>query len=164
MAIIRKQESDWLMSKLIFYLGVSLFIFVSCKSKVNTYKNDIGMKPATAAMMDSVNYTTIAWSDTIRQFGTVKMGDTVFVSFKFKNSGDKALFVSSAHSSCGCAVVNYSEDAVLPGDGAEITATFRNKYPPGPVHQTIIVTTNTSNKMYHTLTFEGMSADTPVTR
>ena len=147
------------MNKTTFYFLVLLFIFSSCKERINTYKNDLHVKPVTLAMMDTANYTTIGCEDTIQQFGTVKMGDTVFVSFKFKNSGDKALFVSSAHSSCGCAVVKYSEEVVLPGDGGEISATFRNKYPPGPVHQTIIVTTNTSNKMYHTLTFEGQSAD-----
>ena len=147
------------MSKTIFYFLVLVFIFNSCKERVNTYKNDLHVKPVNLAMVDTANYTTIGWKDTIQQFGTVKMGDTVFVSFKFKNSGEKALFVASAHSSCGCAVVKYSEDAILPGDGGEITATFRNKYPPGPVHQTIIVTTNTSNKMYHTITFEGQSAD-----
>lgn len=135
-------------------------LFCSCHSKVNTYENDLHIKPSTLAQMDSANYTTIEWQDTIRQFGTVKMGDTVFVRFPFKNSGDKALFILAAHSSCGCAEVKYSEDAVLPGDKAEITATFRNKYPQGPVHQTLIVTTNTKNKMYHTLSFDGQSLDT----
>ena len=71
-----------------------------------------------------------------------------------------SLFVIAAHSSCGCAVVKYSEEAVLPGEKAEITATFRNKYQAGPVHQTLIVTTNTTNKMYHTLSFDGQSIDT----
>jgi len=147
------------MSKVIFHILVAAFIFISCKSKVNTYKNDLGIKPATAAMMDSANYTTIEWKDTLLNFGQVKMGEKVSATFTFKNNGDKALFVSNAHSSCGCATVDYSEDAVLPGEESKITATFNNKYPPGPVHQTVAVTTNTREKIYHTLTFEFQSKD-----
>lgn len=147
------------MRKSIFYFMIFLFFFTSCNNTVNTYKNDLGVKPATIAQMDTANYTIIEWEDTVRNFGTVKAGDSVFVKFKFKNSGDKALFVLAAHSSCGCATVKYPEEAILPGKNSEITATFRNKYQPGFVHQTIIVTTNTLNKMYHTLSFEGQVAD-----
>ena len=96
----------------------------------------MGINPATIAQMDTTNYTTIEWEDTVSNFGTVKQGDSVIVNFKFRNSGGKVLFVSAAHSSCGCAVVSYSQDAVMPGRKGEITARFKNKYQPGPVHQT----------------------------
>jgi hypothetical protein len=144
----------------VFYLIIIASIFIhSCNNTVNSYKNDLGINPATIAQMDTVNYTTIEWEDTLSNFGTVKEGDSVFVKFRFKNSGDKALFVSAVHSSCGCAAVSYSQDAVLPGKKGEVTARFKNKYQPGPVHQTIIVTTNTVNKINHVLSFIGQVAD-----
>jgi hypothetical protein len=151
------------MRQTIFYLSLLAILFVSCNNnkRVNTYKNDLGIKPSTLAQMDSANYTAIEWEDTLRNFGTVRIGDTVVARFGFKNSGDKALFVVYAHSSCGCAVVKYPEEAILPGEKGEISATFKNKYQPGFVHQTIIVTTNTIKKRYQTLSFEGQVADGP---
>ena len=148
------------MSRSIIYSVIFVSFFTSCNNNTaEKSKNDLAINPATIAQMDTANYTTIEWEDTVRNFGIVKEGDSVFVQFKFRNSGEKALFVTAAHSSCGCATVKYSEKAVLPGETGDITATFKNKYKPGFIHQTIIVTTNTSNKKYHTLSFEGEVAD-----
>jgi hypothetical protein len=147
------------MNKLFSCLIIATILFYSCNNSVNTYKNEQGINPATIAQMDSANYTMIAWEDTLTNFGTVKEGDSVVASFRFTNSGDKALFISSAHSSCGCAVIDYSQDAVLPDKQGEVTARFQNKYRPGPVHQTVVITTNTLNKTTHVLSFFGQVAD-----
>jgi hypothetical protein len=154
------------MRQRIFCFSFLAILFVSCKNNkaVNTYKNDLGIKPSTLAQMDSANYTSIEWEDTLQNFGTVRIGDTVVARFEFKNSGDKALFIVYAHSSCGCAVVKYPEEAILPGEKAEISATFKNKYQPGFVHQTIIVTTNTIKKRYQTLSFEGQVVNGPASK
>jgi len=148
------------MSRSIIYFVIFISLLTSCNNNTaEKSKNDLAINPAIIAQMDTANYTTIEWEDTVRNFGIVREGDSVFVKFKFKNSGEKALFVTAAHSSCGCATVKYSEKAVLPGENGDITAAFKNKYKPGFIHQTIIVTTNTSNKKYHTLSFEGEVAD-----
>src|SRR5712671_1092810 len=105
------------MSKAIIYFVIFVSFFTSCNNNTaGTSKNDLAINPATIAQMDTANYTTIEWEDTVRNFGIVEEGDTVFVQFKFKNSGEKALFVTAAHSSCGCATVKYPEKAVLPGE------------------------------------------------
>jgi hypothetical protein len=149
------------MRQRIFYLSLLFIIIVSCNNNktVNTYKNDLGIKPSTLAQMDSANYTAIEWEDTLRNFGTVRIGDTIVARFGFKNSGHNALFIVYAHSSCGCTVVRYPEEPILPGEKGGISATFKNKYQPGFIHQTIIVTTNTVKKRYQTLSFEGQVAD-----
>ena len=147
------------MKTLILCLVIGEFVFYSCRDRVNTYENDMGIEPAVLAQMDSVNYTTIAWEDSVDNFGTVKEGDSVIVSFKFTNSGDKALFVSSAHSTCGCATVNYPKAAILPGKQGEVIARFQNKYKPGPVRQNVVVTTNTLNRTTHSLSFIGQVAE-----
>ena len=148
------------MNKSIFHFVIVALFLGACHNTINTYKNDLGIKPGTIAQMDTANYTTIEWEDTVRNIGTVKEGDSVFIKFRFKNSGDKALFIINAHSSCGCAIVNYPEEAILPGKIGEIMAIFKNKYHPGFIHQTIIVTANTLNRINHTLSFMGQVVDT----
>jgi hypothetical protein len=147
------------MRKTIFYFVLGLLGNVSCKSKVNTYRNDLGVDPATIAQMDSANYTTIEWKDTLYDFGTVHEGDSVVVRFRFNNSGSRALFITSAHSTCGCAAVQYPKEAILPGDKGEVVARFMNKYHPGPVRQLVAVTSNTRNGVNHQLSFIGQIAD-----
>ena len=147
------------MNKPVFYFIIVTFFLNACHNTINTYKNDLGIKPGTIAQMDTANYTNIEWEDTLRNFGTVKEGDSVFIKFKFKNSGDKALFITAAHSTCGCAIVNYPQEAILPGKKGEVTATFKNKYHPGFIRQTIMVTANTLNNTNYTLSFQGQVAD-----
>ena len=148
------------MNKLISYFIIFAFFLSACYNTTNTNKNDLGIKTSEIAQMDTANYTTIEWEDTVRNLGTIKEGDSVYVKFKFKNNGDKALFITAAHSTCGCAIVNYPEEAILPGENGEVTATFKNKYHPGFIHQTIMVTANTLNNINHILSFQGQVVDT----
>lgn len=147
------------MNRLIIYVIISTFFLHACHNTINTYENDFGIKPSVAAQIDTINYTTIKWEDTVQNFGTIKEGDSVFLKFRFKNSGDKVLFVSAVQPSCGCTIVDYPQEAIMPGKGGEIIATFNSKYHPGYIHKTIMVTTNTSNRIKQILSFIGEVKD-----
>lgn len=44
--------------------------------------------------------------------------------FKYKNTGDKPVRITSVHPSCGCTTAALAKDVVAPNESGEITATF----------------------------------------
>ncbi|WP_020676779.1 DUF1573 domain-containing protein [Geopsychrobacter electrodiphilus] len=75
-------------------------------------------------------------------FGEVAQGDKVGYTFRFKNSGDEMLEISSVSSSCGCTAALLSSKRVAPGDMGEIKATFDSGRFRGHVSKTITMTSN----------------------
>ena len=138
---------------------ISPVIFFSCKSKEqnNTapYQNDLGIKPATLAQIDTVHYTTIEWDSFAKDFGIIDYGDSVLVRFRFKNTGVHPLFLSSVRPSCGCTVPVYPKNAVMPGEENELIVNFHSIGQADIIHKTILVTSNTLNGVKHLLTISG---------
>ncbi|MEI9909257.1 MAG: DUF1573 domain-containing protein [Bacteroidota bacterium] len=135
-------------------------ILTSCKSKdtnrnLHPYENKLGIKPASLAQIDTINFTTIEWINPVQNFGILKYGDSAVIKFRFKNTGVHPLFLSRVQPSCGCTVAHYREEAIMPGEEDELTVIFNTIGQGSEVHKTVSVTTNTSNGVQHLLTFEG---------
>lgn len=75
-------------------------------------------------------------------FGEVPQGDKVSYTFRFKNSGDELLEISSVSSSCGCTAALLSSKRIAAGDMGEIKATFDSSRFRGRVIKTITMKTN----------------------
>ncbi|MFM7358486.1 MAG: DUF1573 domain-containing protein [Sediminibacterium sp.] len=105
---------------------------------------------------DTANFTTLQWTDTLINFGTIQMGDSIKVKFLCYNTGKKPLFLSSVRASCGCTIPSYTESAILPGDSGYVSASFNsNRSHPGEVFKTVYVTSNTPGGDNYVLTFTG---------
>ncbi|MBV9987387.1 MAG: DUF1573 domain-containing protein, partial [Chitinophagaceae bacterium] len=63
---------------------------------------------ANAIMADSGNYTSIKWLDSIKSFDTITMGEQVKLGFRFRNTGDKPLYLTNVKAACGCTVPDYT--------------------------------------------------------
>ncbi len=136
--------------------SMSAFSFFSCKNE-NT-------KPADAAVavdqksitpsIDTTNYTTIQWLDSVQQFGNVTDGEKVLISFHFKNTGSKPLVISNVTAGCGCTVPEKPEAPIQPGEQGIIKAEFNSSGRVGQVSKNVTVTCNTLEQNY-TLVFEG---------
>ena len=137
------------------YFLISLLITVSLFSCKN--KSERELDAAKAAAVDSVNFTTVQWIDSIVKFGTINKGDKIDIKFRCKNTGDKPLILTNARPTCGCTVSDYTKQPIAPGAEGLITATFDSKKvgTSGDVRKTIIVNTNTKNGTEHYLYFEG---------
>jgi hypothetical protein len=146
-----------MMKYIIVLSGLFILFFLSgCKDKtVDTYQNDMGIDPAAIADIDSANYTTIEWIDTVKNFGVIKQGDTAFIDFRFRNTGKTALFITRVEPSCGCTSVTYTKGAILPGKEGKVTGLLATLYYPGYANKAIRVTTNTKNVRSQFLTFTG---------
>jgi len=136
-------------------------LIISCKDKKapGGYENNLGIKPAVIAQIDTANYTKISWEDTAKNFGIVKEGENVFLKYKFTNSGNKPLFISGVYPACGCTVVDFSQNAIMPGKGGEVTANFNSMGHPGFIHKTITVVSNSSNRVRQILLLNGEVMD-----
>lgn len=143
------------MKQLLKTILYSMFFFAACKNKINTYQNKYGINPSSLAGIDTANYTKIQWEDTLKNFGIIKEGDSVLIKFKFKNTGETVLYILEVLPACGCTVADYPRNAIMPGEGGDIIATFNTIGQTGNVTKNIMVKTNTSNKILQKLEFTG---------
>jgi hypothetical protein len=133
----------------------------SCKNRptreqmLHAYENRMGIRPSKLAQIDTINFTRIEWINPTWNFGTVKEGDSVIVKFRCRNTGNNPLFLSKIYSPCGCTVSYYTEKVILPGVEDELPVYFNTVGQEKSVRKNIIVTSNTSNGVRHTLYLEG---------
>jgi hypothetical protein len=97
--------------------------------------------------------TTIEWLDSVKNMGTITAGDSLKISFRFRNTGDKPLVIESVQPSCGCTVADYPKDPIAPGATGEITGAFNSVGKEGVQRKSMTVLTNTERQSY-TLQFE----------
>lgn len=83
----------------------------------------------------------IEFETTVIDYGTIEKGSNGLRVFKFKNTGNAPLVVSSVKSSCGCTVPKKPESPILPGESGEIEVKYDTKRV-NPIRKTITVTSN----------------------
>ena len=117
---------------------IVIFFMLCCRQPINTYENNMGVKPVVLAQIDTVNYTIIHWKDSVQDFGTINRGDALKLKFNFENAGETGLFFLEARASCGCTNLTYPENIILPGEKGELNASFSTgSQPAGIVYKTI---------------------------
>lgn len=134
------------------YSVVAIVLLASCDRKQVKLSS---ITEATVAMLDTTQHTTIAWKDSMVNFGTVKEGDTVRMQFAFTNTGRKLLFITEVKPSCGCTIADYPKEPIRPGESGMIKAEFATGWHPGQHRKLIIVRANTKPQISHKLIFTG---------
>jgi hypothetical protein len=82
--------------------------------------------------VDPATLTKVEWLDGMdRDFGKMKEGENLEVSFRFKNVGDKPLIISNVSASCGCTVPETPKKPYAPGETGVIKASFNSSGKPG---------------------------------
>ena len=129
-------------------LFIILFIAGSVAACNNTDKSATGK--------NSADSTTIEWPDsTFRDFGKVKEGEMLEVSFRFINTGDKNLIISAVHPGCGCTDPQKPDEPIAPGKEGVIKAKFNSKGQHiGETRKNITVTANTKPSPVTELSFK----------
>jgi hypothetical protein len=75
-------------------------------------------------------------------FGTIVQGEVVTYTFLYRNEGEGGLVLTSASSSCGCTVPNYSKEPLLPGEQGKLEVVFDSKGKMGVQNKTVGIRTN----------------------
>jgi hypothetical protein len=77
--------------------------------------------------VDPATLTKVEWLDGVdKDFGKIKEGENLEVSFRFKNVGDKPLVISNVSASCGCTVPETPKKPYAPGETGVIKASFNS--------------------------------------
>ncbi len=126
------------MLKYIFLPATALLLY-SCSGRDAKNK-----QVETNMVQDSLATTTVALVDSVHNFGTIKEGEIVEFSFRFKNTGNKPLIVTNANASCGCTVPEKPEKPVMPGEMGFIKVKFNSDRRPGQTSKSVHVLANTS--------------------
>ncbi|HZI26306.1 MAG TPA: DUF1573 domain-containing protein [Chryseolinea sp.] len=86
--------------------------------------------PLLAQQLASINAVpawetpAFSWTTTTYDFGKIKLNTPVTHEFRFTNSGNAPLVISSVQASCGCTVTDYSKDPIGPGAEGYVKATY----------------------------------------
>ncbi len=126
--------------KKIFGVIAVLAMFVagsSCKHKSTV------MLSADSTVVDSANAPVLTFESQTYDFGKIKEGEKVSVSFKFTNTGKSPLIIQSAAASCGCTVPEYPHEPIAPGSGSEIKVVFNSEGKTGLQNKVVSITSNT---------------------
>jgi hypothetical protein len=87
--------------------------------------------------------TTMTFEHNDFDFGSVKEGEKVKHTYKFKNTGSEPLIISSAKGSCGCTVPKWPSEPIAPGASGQIDVEFDSKGKPGKQTKRVTVNANT---------------------
>ena len=93
-------------------------------------------------------------------FGTIKEGDKVSYTYKFKNTGDAPLIIQNAQPSCGCTAPDWTKEPIPVGGSGFVKVEFDSNGKPNIQNKTITVTANTWPKVT-TLRFKAMVTPKP---
>ena len=135
--------------KYIFILLFSLGFF-ACET-TSTKKE----KTAEQAAADTANYTKVHYLDAEQNLGVLTMGESTQVTFDFKNTGDKPLYIISAEPSCGCTVADYPKQPIAPDSLGKIVAVFDTKNQAIGVFSKVITVITNSKPADNALVFSG---------
>lgn len=89
------------------------------------------------------NGRKLKFMETSFSFGTFHQTEVVKHEFKFRNVSKQRMVIVKASAGCGCTVVDYSEEAVNPGEWGHVKVTYNGKgKEPGYFKKGINIQTN----------------------
>lgn len=140
---------------IIFIFGISITACDQADKKESEVITPENEQPGSLdkVLEDSSNFTAIHWLDsTYQDLGKVEEGRVVDVTFRFKNTGDKPLIISSVSTSCGCTTVpEQPKGPFAPGEEGVIKAKFDSKNMAGERIREVFVSANTKKSTSHIL-------------
>jgi len=132
------------MKRTILTLGViCVLAFVSCKENASNKIKADNITAAAARDEASKLIPVMTFEKTEHDFGTIEQGTPQETVFKFKNTGNGPLIITSATSSCGCTVPDPPKEPIPAGESSEMLVKF-NGNGQNQVTKTITVKANTA--------------------
>jgi len=131
----------------------ALTILAGCKDHPAPNEGQLGKQSSSPSVstfpvsadgrVDSAQIAELAFETDSINFGTVAEGEVVSRRFHFRNTGQRALVIGDARSSCGCTVSDYPQQPVESGDTASVFVHFDTEGRVGPQVKAVTLTANT---------------------
>ena len=94
-------------------------------------------------------------SDSKKNFGFVKKGEIVRISYDIKNIGNQPLLITSVDISCSCTKAEFSSQPILPGKNSTVDLLFDTHTVYDRQDRTVLVHSN-DPKSPHKLRYKGV--------
>jgi len=88
--------------------------------------------------------TTVEFTESVFDFGTIDEGEKVSHVYKFKNTGTEPLIIKDAKGSCGCTVPQWPKEPIGVGETGEMLVEFNSKGKSGSQNKRVTITANTN--------------------
>ena len=132
-----------------FLLSICTVLIFACTPKQEDSANkgisaDIVKNPISATDLDTTGkkMPKIVFEEATFDFGKIKQGEKVSHAFKFKNTGQSDLIISSASGSCGCTVPEYPKKPIKPNEEGVVNVIFNSEGKSGKQNKSITVVVN----------------------
>ena len=122
--------------------GILIFCVLTVLGSCNIRNSRDRQDKALASATYFKDSTTVQLIDSVYDFGKINEGEKVTYNYRFRNTGNNALIISSATASCGCTVPEKPEEPVKPGEGGSLKEVFNSEGKPGPTYKTVTVISN----------------------
>lgn len=96
----------------------------------------------------------ITFESAVFDYGTIAHGANGECTFKYTNTGNAPLIISSCKSSCGCVVPKCDPDPLPPGKSSVVRVKYDTNRP-GPFTKTVTVESNATNTPIVVLRIKG---------
>jgi hypothetical protein len=103
---------------------------------------------------------TLDFERTDYDFGTIREGQKVNFTYKFKNNGTAPLIVQNVQPSCGCTAPDWTKEPIPVGGTGFVKVEFDSSGKPGMQNKMVTVTSNTWPKQMK-LNFKAMVTPKP---
>lgn len=122
--------------------------FAACGQSETSHKasTDLVHIDATAdsnAQHDSYKKPVIQFEKLEHDFGNLTQGEILEYEFRFKNTGDADLLITSATASCGCTIPEYPKEPIKPGQSGKIKIKFDSTLKIDQFRKEVYITANT---------------------
>jgi len=98
-------------------------------------------------LSDTTGTAVITFTNPEHDFGKVQAGEKVGCIFKYTNTGDADMVITSASASCGCTVPKFDKRPVPPGGSGTIEVVFDTSGREGIQTKTVVVQSNAENNI-----------------
>jgi hypothetical protein len=133
------------MFRVINFTVVLMLLLASCssnkKENAGISTNDVTNTASADGNTDG-NVPDIKFEEEEHDFGRITQGEKVSFAFKFKNTGNSNLIISSAAGSCGCTVPEWPKEPILPGKEGKVNVIFSSEGKSGIQEKSITIITN----------------------
>ena len=121
------------------------FILITCGITLGSCNTGETKQVESNSVIDGT--AELTFDQVEHNFGEITQGEKVACVFKFKNSGDGDLLISSATTSCGCTVPRFDKDPISPGESGSVEVLFDSAHREGIQTKTITIRSNASVKI-----------------
>jgi hypothetical protein len=132
------------MNKITYLILVLSVALISCQEEEKKITTDLINNPISASEdAGETKMPKMVFEEEVFDFGKITQGEKVNYSYKFKNTGDANLIITSAKGSCGCTVPQWPKEPIPPGGEGKIDVVFDSNGKSGTQHKQVTVVANT---------------------